>query len=241
MEAGRTSSVPSGGSAAGDPGRRALHGVKTLGQTTTWPLSMAQALLFHAQHAQGDALPLPWLLNVMRRLGFFGVGKGFYSPRLGIRVCWQETMLHLLLLLLVSPSWAGRLSNHVVTVDGATDGCTMPNARPAKRTYDLACPPRRRLLAVLSCGAGCLRRFTIEAVEDLISTYTPKFTDPNLATLFANCLPNTVGDRGWGGGGLGLLLAPSVPQAVVGWAVPIGSWRQPQAGEARMGWVGWCM
>ncbi len=39
------------------------------------------------------------------------------------------------------------------------------------------------------------RRFFVGAVEDVIANYTPRFKDPNLATLFGNCLPNTVRAR----------------------------------------------
>ena len=41
------------------------------------------------------------------------------------------------------------------------------------------------------CGS-----FRINAVEELIDSYSPKFVDPNLAVLFANCLPNTVSGGG---------------------------------------------
>lgn len=52
----------------------------------------------------------------------------------------------------------------------ASAQCTMPSVRPAPKS----------------------RYFRIEAVEELIESYGPKFSDPNLSTLFANCLPNTL-------------------------------------------------
>ena len=46
----------------------------------------------------------------------------------------------------------------------------VPNARPAPKD----------------------RTFNSTAVEALISSYTPRFLDPDLGTIFANCLPNTL-------------------------------------------------
>lgn len=36
------------------------------------------------------------------------------------------------------------------------------------------------------------RTFNSTAVNNLIDSWLPKFIDPNLGTIFANCLPNTL-------------------------------------------------
>ena len=51
-----------------------------------------------------------------------------------------------------------------------TAQCVMPDARPAPSA----------------------RKFVSSAVDDAIAALRPRFIDPNLGTLFANTLPNTL-------------------------------------------------